>query len=86
VSRTPCCPGCAARLDEQTRHASGWERSPYGDEFADELHRCEGCGAWWWVTFVDRFSGEDEIHVEGPLSEEEAREQRERIGEMGSES
>jgi hypothetical protein len=73
------CPGCGAGLTSSSLQAQGWERSPYGDEFSDELHRCPDCGAWSLVSVVDRFCGPDEVKVSGPLSEQEAEEQRQRL-------
>jgi len=63
-------------LGEGTLHATGADRSPGGDEYSDELHRCAACGAWAVVTIVDRFSGPVERKVYGPLSDEEAVERR----------
>jgi hypothetical protein len=76
-----CCPACRAPLGEATLDATGWERSPWGDEYSDQLHRCENCGAWAIVTMVDRFSGPEETKVDGPLSDEEAAERREAMKE-----
>ena len=71
------CPECHAPLGQGTLDATAWERSPWGDEFSDELHRCVNCGVWAVVTVVDRFSGPVETTVHGPLSDEEAAERRE---------
>lgn len=66
------CPACRAALGDETCRASAWDRSPSGDEYADEIHRCGGCGAWWVVTRVDRFCGPEEMKIDGPLTAEEA--------------
>lgn len=71
------CPACEAPLGETTLHARGEDRSPWGDEYSDELHRCAACGAWSVVTFVDRFCGPEERKIVGPMSDEEAAERRE---------
>jgi len=71
------CPACRAPLGDGTLDARGGERSPWGDDFSDELHRCTNCRAWAVVTVVDRFSGPEETKVYGPLSDEEAAERRE---------
>jgi len=71
------CPKCRAQLGQGTLDATAWERTPWGDEFSDELHRCANCGTWAVVTVVDRFVGPAETSVDGPLSDEEAAERRE---------
>ncbi len=71
------CPACGAPLGATTLEAAGSERSPWGDEYSDELHRCAGCGAWAVVTVVDRFSGPEETKVYGPMAAEEVEERRE---------
>jgi hypothetical protein len=53
------------------RRHRDWERTPWGDEYCDELYQCKECDAWSIVTFLDRFSGEDKMSVRGPLSDEE---------------
>ena len=73
------CPGCGEPLTKATCQSTSWERSPYGDEFSDELHQCTQCHAWSLMTFVDRFSGPDELKIEGPLTEEEAEAQKTRM-------
>ena len=74
------CPGCKAHLTGGTcRTRGGWERSPGGDEFVDEIHRCPNCDAWWLVTFVDRFASADETKITGPLTDEEVSEQLQRL-------
>jgi hypothetical protein len=74
------CPGCNERLTGSTRRIRGGrDRSPGGDEFVDEIHRCPTCNAWWLVTFVDRFASADEIKTMGPLSDEDIKEQRQRL-------
>lgn len=70
------CPSCRAPLGEGTLEASGGERSPWGDDYCDELHRCGNCGVWAVVTVVDRFCGPEEMLVHGPISAEEAAERR----------
>ena len=77
--RVPClpkCPGCGESLNQDSCQSTSWERSPYGDEFSDELHQCKKCLAWSLVTFVDRFSGPDDMKIEGPLTDDEAEEQK----------
>jgi len=66
------CPACRAELSGETCRASAWDRSPWGDEYADELHQCGGCGVWWVVTWVDRFCGPEEKRIDGPLTAAEA--------------
>jgi hypothetical protein len=73
------CSNCRSILDWQTRQGGSWERAPYGDEFADELHLCSECGSWSLVTLVDRFASADEIKIRGPLSKSEVAGQRERM-------
>jgi hypothetical protein len=74
------CPGCKARLTGSTcRTRGGWDRSPGGDEFVDEIHCCPRCNTWWLVTFVDRYASADEIKIMGPLTEDEQSEQYERL-------
>ena len=80
--RQPTCPSCDSPLGQGSLRARGWERSPYGDEFTDELHCCLECEAWSLVTLVDRFASSDEVTVHGPLSESEITDQQERIGEL----
>jgi hypothetical protein len=79
MSSLPKCPGCSEPLNEASCQFTFWERSPYGDEFTDELHQCTKCRASSLITFVDRFSGSDDVKVEGPLTEEEAEEQKTRM-------
>jgi hypothetical protein len=57
----------------------GFDRSPGGDEYFDEIHHCPNCDTWWLVTFVDRYAGPDEIKIRGPLSDDAIKEQRERM-------
>ncbi|MEX0709395.1 MAG: hypothetical protein WD078_15675 [Woeseia sp.] len=74
------CPACDIQLTDESRRArGGWDRSPGGDEFGDEIHCCAQCGAWSIVTFVDRFAGPDEIKVTGPLTTEEVEQLRQRL-------
>jgi hypothetical protein len=78
--KTVNCPGCQSPLTPTTVQAlGGWDRSPTGDEFSDELHICSECNAWSMVTYVDRFAGPVEVKVTGPLSEEEVQQQRQRL-------
>lgn len=79
MSRIANCPVCGEPLGKGSCQSSSWERSPYGDEFSDELHRCRKCGAWSLLTSVDRFSGPDEVKVDGPLTDAEAEEQKDRM-------
>ena len=79
MSSLPKCSACGEPLTETSCQATFWERSPYGDEFSDELHQCTRCAAWLLVTLVDRFSGPDDVKIEGPLTEEEAEEQKTRM-------
>ena len=74
------CAGCQTELTRSTREAhGGWSRSPGGDEYYDEIHRCSQCGEWSMLTFIDRFAGSDEIKVTGPLTGEEVQQQRQRL-------
>ncbi len=73
------CSDCRSILDRETRRGGSWERAPYGDEFADELHQCSVCGAWSLVTLVDRFASADEMKIRGPLSKREVAAQRQRM-------
>jgi hypothetical protein len=75
------CPACRAELTHGTHKAIRGDRSPWGDEYADELHQCAWCGAWAVVTSVDRFAGPDETRVDGPLSPEEVEEWRQLMKE-----
>lgn len=76
----PNCGSCQTPLTDQTLQArGGWDRSPGGDEYFDEIHRCSRCEAWYMLTFVDRFAGPDECRLSGPLTSDEIEEQRLRL-------
>ena len=79
MSLLPECTGCQKPLDDGSCKLTRWERSPSSDEFSDELHFCENCGAWSLLTFVERFAGPDEVKARGPLTEKELEEVRERL-------
>lgn len=72
-SSRPLCPGCGTPLGAASVRATGGERAPSGDDYADALHHCSVCGAWSVVTVVDRFCGPEETRVHGPLTDEDVR-------------
>jgi hypothetical protein len=67
------CLGCGAPLDPRASAAS-ISGSILGDEVTDSFHACAACGAYTVEVYRDRFAGEGESALRGPLSREEGEE------------
>jgi hypothetical protein len=67
------CSQCERELDrkgEDTSEAS-ISGSVMGDEYTESYYFCNECGVYTVEVYHDRFLGEDEISVRGPVSKSE---------------
>lgn len=58
------CSGCARPL---TRRAGGISLFALGDEVIETWYLCPSCDQWTVDVWLDRFMGEGEARVRGPL-------------------
>lgn len=77
------CTGCGEPLGEKSCRAWKDERTPWSDEYVDELHECPQWGAWTKVTHLERFTGLETTTTQGPLPPEEARSQMQKYRGFG---
>jgi hypothetical protein len=67
------CTQCGRRLDQKTKNA--WVASIcgsiMGDEHIETYFFCNTCGVYTVEVYHDRFLGEDEVHMRGPVSKTE---------------
>jgi rubredoxin len=66
------CSQCGEVFDQQAgpQRVASISGSIMGDEQIDSYYLCSRCGVYTVEIYFDRFLGEDEVSVEGPVSKE----------------
>jgi hypothetical protein len=77
------CVQCGKELDGEGAKGSvaSISGSIMGDEYSDSYYFCEQCTLYTVKLYHDRFLGEDEVSIKGPLSKAEGDEKVHLIGE-----
>jgi hypothetical protein len=77
------CSGCGEALEGKAggQRVASISGSIMGDEQIDSYYFCSRCGVYTVEIYFDRFLGEEEVSVEGPVPKEEGDERVRLIGE-----
>ena len=75
------CSQCGRDLGQQgeKRRVASIAGSIMGDEYIDSYFFCEDCGVYTVEVYHDRFLGEDDVSIRGPVSKAEGDEKVELI-------
>jgi hypothetical protein len=77
------CSQCGGNFDRGTTKA--WVASIcgsiMGDEYIETYYYCEGCGVYTVEVYHDRFLGEDDVRLRGPVAKAEGDAAVELIGQ-----
>lgn len=67
------CSQCGRELDQQTggRCVASISGSIMGDEYIESYYFCSQCEVYTVEIYHDRFLGEDEVFIKGPVSKAE---------------
>ncbi len=66
------CSECGTELDRQDENrVASISGSIMGDEYTDTYYFCSRCEVYTVEVYHDRFLGEDEVSIRGPLSKSE---------------
>jgi len=66
------CSQCGIELDRQDKNrTTSISGSIMGDEFTDTYYFCSHCEVYTVEVYHDRFLGEDEVSIRGPVSKSE---------------
>lgn len=67
------CSKCKREFDKQAgdRSIASISGSIMGDEYIESFYFCSQCGVYTVKIYHDRFLGEDEVFIKGPVTKEE---------------
>lgn len=71
MSSIPCA-GCEAEIPDRVAFICG---DLFGDEYIEPFYRCGICGAYTRKVYRDRFFGEGQMTLQGPIEAEVAESQ-----------